>query len=74
MRQITYREALREAMSEEMEKDGQLFLMGYDIGKYGGEHGISGNMYECFGDLRVKDAPISEQGSFTRTLYYVEVV
>jgi pyruvate/2-oxoglutarate/acetoin dehydrogenase E1 component len=56
-----YRDALREAMSAEMKKDPHLFLMAYDVGKYGGEHRISGNLYEMFGDLRVKDSPISEQ-------------
>jgi pyruvate/2-oxoglutarate/acetoin dehydrogenase E1 component len=61
MREIMYRDALREAMTAEMKKDPHLFLMAYDVGKYGGEHRISGNLYEMFGDLRVKDAPISEQ-------------
>jgi pyruvate/2-oxoglutarate/acetoin dehydrogenase E1 component len=56
-----YREALREAMIEEMKKDEHLFMIGYDVGKYGGEHRISGNMFEIFGDARVKNAPISEQ-------------
>ncbi len=61
MRQIMYREALREAMTEEMKKDDLLFMIGYDVGKYGGEHRISGNMFDIFGDARVKNAPISEQ-------------
>jgi pyruvate/2-oxoglutarate/acetoin dehydrogenase E1 component len=56
-----YREALREAMIEEMHKDKYLFMIGYDVGKYGGEHRISGNMFDIFGDERVKNAPISEQ-------------
>jgi len=62
MREIMYREALREAMAEEMKKDEHLFLLAYDVGKYGGEHRISGDLYHMYGDLRVKDAPISEQG------------
>jgi pyruvate/2-oxoglutarate/acetoin dehydrogenase E1 component len=62
MRKIMYRDALREAIDGEMKKDENLFMMGYDIGKYGGEHRISGNLFEKYGDLRVKDAPISEQG------------
>ena len=61
MREIMYRDALREAMEEEMKKDPHLLLMAYDVGKYGGEHRISGNLYDLFGDLRIKDAPISEQ-------------
>ena len=48
-------------MIEEMKKDDLLFMIGYDIGKYGGEHRISGNMFDIFGDARVKNAPISEQ-------------
>jgi len=62
MREIMYRDALREAIAEEMEREPHLFLMAYDVGKYGGEHRISGDLFEKFGDLRVKDAPISEQG------------
>ncbi len=61
MRQIMYRDALREAMAAEMKRDPHLFLIAYDVGKYGGEHRISGNLYDTFGDLRIKDAPISEQ-------------
>jgi len=61
MREITYLEAIREAMSEEMRKDKNLFLIGQDVGAYGGEWLISGDMYSEFGDWRVHDAPISEQ-------------
>jgi pyruvate dehydrogenase E1 component beta subunit len=61
MREITYLEAIREAMSEEMRKDEYLFLIGQDVGAYGGEWLISGDMHSEFGDWRVQDAPISEQ-------------
>ena len=60
MREITYREAIIEAMREEMRRDGYLFLIGEDVGPYGGEHGLSKGLWQEFGDLRVKDAPISE--------------
>lgn len=60
MRKITYREAIIEAMQEEMKKDPNLFLIGEDVGKYGGEHGLSKGLWAEFGDLRVRDAPISE--------------
>lgn len=60
MRQITYREAIIEAMAEEMRKDPNLFLIGEDVGPYGGEHGLSQGLWKEFGDVRVKDAPISE--------------
>ena len=61
MRQITLREALREAMAEEMRRDKNLFLIGTDVGLYGGEFQVSGNLFAEFGDERVKDTPISEQ-------------
>jgi len=62
MREISFREAIREAMVEEMRKDKNIFLIGQDVGAYGGELRISGPMYFEFGEWRVKDAPISEQG------------
>lgn len=62
MRKIEFREAIREAMQEEMRKDPLLYLMGYDIGEYGGEFRVSKGMYEEFGDRRVQDTPISENG------------
>ncbi len=62
MRQITLREALREAMAEEMRRDENLFLIGTDVGPYGGEFRVSGDLHSEFGDYRVQDAPISEQG------------
>ena len=62
MRQIEYREAIREAMEEEMRKDPTVFLLGYDVGAYGGEFRISGKMIYEFGEMRVADSPICEQG------------
>ena len=61
-RTIEYRDAVREAMTEEMRKDPLIYLMAYDIGEYGGEFRTSTGMYEEFGDRRVQDAPISENG------------
>ncbi len=60
MRKITYRESIIEAMAEEMRKDPYLFLIGEDVGPYGGEHGLSKGLWEEFGDMRVRDSPISE--------------
>lgn len=60
MREITYAQAIKEAMCEEMRKDENVFLMGEDVGIYGGAFGISVGMYEEFGEERVKDTPISE--------------
>lgn len=62
MREITYAEALREAMCEEMRKDPRIILMGEDIGIYGGAFGVSKGMIEEFGPERVMDTPISEEG------------
>jgi pyruvate/2-oxoglutarate/acetoin dehydrogenase E1 component len=60
MREITYREAIREALIEEMEKDPMVFLLGEDIGIYGGAYAVTKGLLEKFGDKRVKDTPLSE--------------
>lgn len=62
MREITYAQAVNEAMSQEMRRDKNVFLMGEDVGIYGGAFGISVGMVEEFGEKRVKDTPISEAG------------
>ncbi|KQX62182.1 pyruvate dehydrogenase [Angustibacter sp. Root456] len=58
----TYREAVREAMRSAMEADERVFLMGEDVGAYGGGHGVSLGLLEQFGPERVRDAPLSENG------------
>ncbi|MBQ9481777.1 MAG: alpha-ketoacid dehydrogenase subunit beta [Clostridia bacterium] len=60
MREITYAEAVREAMSEEMRRDENVFFMGEDIGVYCGAFGVSKGMVQEFGEKRVIDTPISE--------------
>ncbi|NPV55274.1 MAG: alpha-ketoacid dehydrogenase subunit beta [Anaerolineae bacterium] len=60
MREITYREAIREAMSIEMRKDTSVFLMGEDVGVFGGVWGVSEGMLGEFGAERVRDTPITE--------------
>jgi len=57
---ITYAEAIRAAMSEEMRRDETVFFMGEDIGRYCGAFGVSRGMLEEFGEERVIDTPISE--------------
>lgn len=57
---ITYKEAVRQAMQEEMRRDDTVFLMGEDVGIYGGAFGVSLGMLEEFGEERVRDTPISE--------------
>jgi pyruvate dehydrogenase E1 component beta subunit len=60
MREITYAQAINEAMKLEMRRDDNVFLMGEDVGLYGGAFGVSVGMFEEFGPQRVKDTPISE--------------
>ena len=61
MREITYRDALREALREEMIRDRAVFLLGEDIGRYwGGAFKVTQGLAEEFGDERVRDTPISE--------------
>jgi pyruvate dehydrogenase E1 component beta subunit len=62
MREITYREALREAMAEEMERDERVFLMGEEVGHYNGAYKVSEGLLERFGERRVVDTPIAEAG------------
>jgi pyruvate/2-oxoglutarate/acetoin dehydrogenase E1 component len=59
-REITYLDAVREAMTQEMRRDPTVFLMGEDVGVYGGAFGASRGMLEEFGPERVRDTPISE--------------
>ncbi|MDX1959220.1 MAG: pyruvate dehydrogenase complex E1 component subunit beta [Leptospiraceae bacterium] len=59
---ITYREALNRAMVEEMEKDKNIFLMGEEVGHYQGAYKVSQGMLDKFGEDRVIDTPISENG------------
>lgn len=61
-RVITYAEAIREAIGQAMESDPNVFMLGEDIGVYGGAFGVSGDLYHRFGEERVRDTPISEMG------------
>src|ERR1700742_4767548 len=59
-RELTYLDAIREALAEEMRRDPKVFLLGEDVGAYGGAFGVTQGLYEEFGELRVLDTPISE--------------
>src|SRR5438874_11200381 len=59
---MQYREALRAAMTEEMERDPNVFLMGEEVAQYNGAYKVSEGMLERFGPRRVVDTPISEAG------------
>jgi len=60
MRIITYREAINEALREEMERDDKVFLLGEDVGAFGGAFAVTKGLYEKFGSKRIMDMPISE--------------
>jgi pyruvate dehydrogenase E1 component beta subunit len=62
MREIQFREALREALNEEMRKDERIFLMGEEVAEYNGAYKVSQGMLDEFGEKRVIDTPISELG------------
>ena len=59
---LTYREALNEALAEEMERDDKVFLMGEEVAEYNGAYKVSKGLLEKFGPKRVIDSPISETG------------
>jgi pyruvate/2-oxoglutarate/acetoin dehydrogenase E1 component len=60
MREITYREALREGLREEMQRDEGVFLLGEDIAEFGGSYKVTQGLFEEFGPDRVRNTPISE--------------
>jgi pyruvate dehydrogenase E1 component beta subunit len=62
MRTIEFREALREAMSEEMRRDEKIFLMGEEVAEYNGAYKVSKGMLAEFGEKRIIDTPIAELG------------
>jgi 2-oxoisovalerate dehydrogenase E1 component beta subunit len=60
MREVSYLDAIREALAEEMRRDPKVFVLGEDVGPYGGAFGATQGLYEEFGEMRVIDTPISE--------------
>src|SRR5207244_8217588 len=61
MRTMTYRDALREAIREEMLRDERVFILGEDIAGYGGTYAVSKGLFEEFGEKRVRDTPLAEE-------------
>lgn len=61
MRTITYRDALREAIAEEMRRDERVYILGEDIAGYGGTYAVTKGLFEEFGEKRVKDTPLAEE-------------
>jgi 2-oxoisovalerate dehydrogenase E1 component beta subunit len=59
-KELSYLEAIREALAEEMRRDPKVFVLGEDVGPYGGAFGVTQGLYDEFGEMRVIDTPISE--------------
>ncbi|MFO1033893.1 MAG: hypothetical protein U1E15_07415 [Hyphomicrobiales bacterium] len=62
LRELSYSAAIQEALAQAMEADPRVFLMGEDIGVYGGAFQVTGDLVHRFGEDRVRDTPISELG------------
>lgn len=62
MKEVTYLEAIKEAMDEEMVRDSNVFVLGEDVGVYGGAFRVTEGFYEKYGEWRVLDTPLSESG------------
>ena len=62
MRELSYRDALNEALHEEMTRDPRVFVLGEDVGRYGGVLQVTRGLLDKFGEKRVRDTPISEAG------------
>jgi pyruvate/2-oxoglutarate/acetoin dehydrogenase E1 component len=60
MREITYRQALQDALREEMQRDDAVFLLGEDIAEFGGSYKVTAGLLDAFGAERVRNTPISE--------------
>jgi pyruvate dehydrogenase E1 component beta subunit len=63
MRELSFAQALNEALAQAMEADERVFIMGEDIGVYGGAFGVTGDLIHRFGEDRVMDTPIAELGA-----------
>ncbi len=61
-RRLSYREAVRQALREALQRDERVFLMGEDVGRYGGAYACSKGLLAEFGEQRIRDTPLSESG------------
>ena len=66
LQEMSYREALRQAMREEMQRDETVWLLGEDIGEYGGSFKVTLGLQKEFGEARVRETPISESSKGLR--------
>ena len=62
-KELSYLDAIREALAEEMRRDPKVFVLGEDVGPYGGAFGATQGLCDEFGEMRVIDTPISESAS-----------
>jgi pyruvate dehydrogenase E1 component beta subunit len=62
MREVSYRQALNEALAEEIERDPNVFLMGEEVAEYNGAYKVSQGLLDRFGPGRIIDTPISKNG------------
>ena len=62
MENVTYREALRRALDEELGRDESVFLMGEEIGRFEGSYKVTAGLYAKYGPRRVRETPIAEEG------------
>jgi len=62
IKETTYREAVREALRDALRRDDRVFLMGEDVGRYGGCYAVSHGLLAEFGPERIRDTPLSESG------------
>ncbi|MEK7289298.1 MAG: alpha-ketoacid dehydrogenase subunit beta, partial [Planctomycetota bacterium] len=62
MKEITYLEAIKEALDEEMARDPSVFILGEDVGVYGGAFRVTEGLIEKYGEWRVLDTPLAESG------------
>ena len=62
MAELMYREALNQALAEEMERDGRVFVIGEEVGRYNGAFKVTQGLLDRYGSARTIDAPISELG------------
>ena len=68
MRELTFREALREALREEMKRDPNVFLIGEEIAEYGGSYKVTQGLVDEFGRERVRNTPLAEAAIAGATL------
>ena len=62
MENVTYREALRRALDEELARDDRVFLMGEEIGRFDGSYKVTQGLWKKYGPKRVRETPIEEEG------------